>query len=65
MEQAELCPGCNLPLDETTVDANRADWHVITRTCAACEHKAALLHNIREEPGASTDGLIVSVVRGR
>lgn len=59
-EQRDRCPGCGNPLAETTDDSRRHLWRVVSQTCAACEHKAAALVNLREDK-ASTDGLLLHV----
>lgn len=60
-EHRDRCPGCGNPLTVTTDDDRRGEFRVESSSCAACELKASVLDQNRQD-GGLPDGLIVAVV---
>lgn len=64
LEEAEKCPGCGHPMDETTDHDLRLEWEEVDMWCYACERKQSAVEVERADQ-ADTTGRIWSVRRRR
>lgn len=61
-EEDVACPGCGLPLDETTDESHPWTYDSHHAVCIACEEKAEYMKPLAGEDGRLPPGMLVSVV---
>lgn len=63
LEQAGLCGGCGLPLEETTDPANEELYETQAIRCFACRAKSRHASDFHSSKGTETGGLLLKVWR--
>lgn len=61
-EQAESCPGCGHPMDESRDPATERTWRIVRAQCNACLVLDAERHNLAEAK-RPVNGLYLGTVR--
>lgn len=61
VEEDVACPGCGLPLDETTDEEHPYTYDSSHAVCIACEEKTEYMKPLAGEDGRLPPGMLVSV----